>query len=125
MARRVLITGLSTFWGGRVAQQLEADPDVEVIICLDRHEPTVKLVDSRDAYMPIFPSEIDVVPEYGGGIVNFLNSQANGADAKRSIIVSSHTLSVHLFTSPTSRPASFNPMTASSARCRVSPKETT
>ena len=46
------------------------------------YEPNVKLVDSRDAYMPIFPSEIDVVPEYVGGIVNFLNSQANGADAK-------------------------------------------
>jgi osmoprotectant transport system substrate-binding protein len=46
------------------------------------YEPTVKLVDSRDAYMPIFPSEIDVVPEYVGGIVNFLNSQANGADAE-------------------------------------------
>lgn len=43
MGRRVLITGLSTFWGGRVAQALEADPDVEVIIGLDVHEPTVKL----------------------------------------------------------------------------------
>ena len=43
MGRRVLVTGLSTFWGGRVAQQLEADPDVEVIIGLDRHEPKVKL----------------------------------------------------------------------------------
>lgn len=43
MGRRVLITGLSTFWGGRVAQALEADPDVEVIIGLDTREPTVKL----------------------------------------------------------------------------------
>jgi len=43
MGRRVLVTGLGTFWGGRVAQALEADPDVEVIIGLDRHEPTVKL----------------------------------------------------------------------------------
>ena len=43
MGRRVLVTGLGTFWGGRVAQALEADPDVEVIIGLDRHEPQVRL----------------------------------------------------------------------------------
>lgn len=43
MGRRVLVTGLGTFWGGRVAQRLEADPEVEVIVGLDRHEPTVPL----------------------------------------------------------------------------------
>ncbi len=43
MGRRVLVTGLSTFWGGRVAQALEADPTVEVIVGLDRDEPTVEL----------------------------------------------------------------------------------
>jgi UDP-glucose 4-epimerase len=43
MGRRVLITGLSTFWGGRVAQALEADPTVDVIVGLDRFEPTVEL----------------------------------------------------------------------------------
>ncbi len=43
MGRRVLITGLGTFWGSRVAQALEADPDVDVIVGLDRHEPTVPL----------------------------------------------------------------------------------
>ncbi|MCU1452649.1 MAG: nucleoside-diphosphate-sugar epimerase [Acidimicrobiales bacterium] len=43
MARRVLITGLGTFWGGRVAQALEADPDVEVIIGLDTAEPQIRL----------------------------------------------------------------------------------
>ena len=43
MGRRVLITGLATFWGGRLAQALEADPDVDVIIGLDTREPTVKL----------------------------------------------------------------------------------
>ena len=41
--RRVLITGLSTFWGGRLAQALEADPEVDVIIGLDTREPRVKL----------------------------------------------------------------------------------
>ena len=34
-ARRVLITGLSTFWGGRLAQQLERDPAIEAIIGVD------------------------------------------------------------------------------------------
>ncbi len=43
MGRRVLVTGLSTFWGGRVALALEADPDVDVIIGLDTKEPTVAL----------------------------------------------------------------------------------
>jgi osmoprotectant transport system substrate-binding protein len=46
------------------------------------YTPDVKLVDSRDAYMPTFPKSIDIVPEYVGGIVNFLNSTENGADAK-------------------------------------------
>ena len=43
MGRRVLVTGLGTFWGGRVAQALEADPDVDVIVGLDRVEPKVPL----------------------------------------------------------------------------------
>jgi UDP-glucose 4-epimerase len=43
VGKRVLITGLGTFWGGRVAQALEADPDVDVIVGLDRFEPTVQL----------------------------------------------------------------------------------
>ena len=42
-ARRVLVTGLGTFWGGRVAQALEPDPNVEVIVGLDTTEPTVEL----------------------------------------------------------------------------------
>ncbi len=41
----------------------------------------VTLVDSRDAYMASFPGEVDVVPEYVGGIVNFLNARENGAKA--------------------------------------------
>ena len=41
-----------------------------------------KLVDSRDAYMPTFPGDVDIVPEYVGGIVNFLNSQENGDSAE-------------------------------------------
>ena len=41
--RRVLVTGLGTFWGGRVAQALEDAPNVEVIVGLDPPEPTVEL----------------------------------------------------------------------------------
>lgn len=41
--RRVLVTGLASFWGGRVAQQLEADPRIDVIVGLDRDEPKVEL----------------------------------------------------------------------------------
>lgn len=43
MGRRILVTGLGTFWGGRVAQQLEAEPDVDVIVGLDRSGPTIPL----------------------------------------------------------------------------------
>jgi UDP-glucose 4-epimerase len=43
MGRRVLITGLASFWGGRLAQALERDPDVDVIIGLDTREPTLPL----------------------------------------------------------------------------------
>jgi UDP-glucose 4-epimerase len=43
MGRRVLVTGLGSFWGGRVAQALEADPAVDVIIGLDTREPGVQL----------------------------------------------------------------------------------
>ena len=43
MGRRVLVTGLGSFWGGRVAQALEQDPGVDVIIGLDTTEPTVEL----------------------------------------------------------------------------------
>ncbi|MFV0318257.1 MAG: NAD-dependent epimerase/dehydratase family protein [Microthrixaceae bacterium] len=41
--RRVLVTGLGTFWGGLVARALEEDPEIEVIVGLDTTEPTVEL----------------------------------------------------------------------------------
>jgi UDP-glucose 4-epimerase len=43
VGRRVLITGLDTFWGGRMAQALEAEPDVEMILGLGANEPRVPL----------------------------------------------------------------------------------
>jgi UDP-glucose 4-epimerase len=42
-ARRVLITGLSTYWGGRLAQALESFPEIEAIIGVDSREPTREL----------------------------------------------------------------------------------
>ncbi|MEI2701058.1 MAG: NAD-dependent epimerase/dehydratase family protein [Baekduia sp.] len=42
-ARRVLITGLSTYWGGRLAQALERDPGIETIIGIDRRPPKLAL----------------------------------------------------------------------------------
>src|SRR6478736_3820227 len=43
MGRRVLITGLASFWGGLVAKALEDDDSVEVIVGLDTREPTIEL----------------------------------------------------------------------------------
>lgn len=42
-ARRVLVTGLSTYWGGRLAAALEADDAIETIIGVDVREPTREL----------------------------------------------------------------------------------
>jgi osmoprotectant transport system substrate-binding protein len=46
------------------------------------YTPQVHLVDTRDVYMKIFPKELDVVPEYTGAIVEFLNGTYNGSNAK-------------------------------------------
>jgi UDP-glucose 4-epimerase len=42
-SQRILVTGLSTFWGGRLAQALERDESVEAIIGVDRTPPKVEL----------------------------------------------------------------------------------
>src|SRR4051794_36320668 len=42
-SKRILVTGLSTYWGGRLAQALERDPSVEAIIGIDRRPPKVEL----------------------------------------------------------------------------------
>ena len=42
-SRRILVTGLSTYWGGRLAQALERQPEVEAVIGVDSREPTVEL----------------------------------------------------------------------------------
>jgi UDP-glucose 4-epimerase len=43
MGRRVLVTGIGTFWGGRVAEALERDPGVDVIVGLGARAPSVEL----------------------------------------------------------------------------------
>src|SRR6266536_4362568 len=40
---RVLVTGLGTFWGSRLAQELEARNDVDVIVGVDTREPVLPL----------------------------------------------------------------------------------
>src|SRR3954471_2613068 len=42
-SRRVLITGISTYWGGRLAQALEQNEAIEAIIGVDNHDPTLEL----------------------------------------------------------------------------------
>ncbi|MEZ5321898.1 MAG: NAD-dependent epimerase/dehydratase family protein [Microthrixaceae bacterium] len=49
--KRVLVTGLGSFWGGRVAQAIERQGDVEVIIGLDTTEPRVEL--NRTEYVRV------------------------------------------------------------------------
>jgi osmoprotectant transport system substrate-binding protein len=41
----------------------------------------VKLVDTRAIYLPLFPSQVDIVPEYVGSIINTLNINQNGDNA--------------------------------------------
>ena len=43
MGRRVLITGIGSFWGGRVAAALEKDDDVEIIVGLGTEAPQLSL----------------------------------------------------------------------------------
>jgi UDP-glucose 4-epimerase len=43
MGKRILITGLSSFWGGRLALAFEQDPSVDVIVGMDTADPVVAL----------------------------------------------------------------------------------
>ena len=42
-SRRILVTGLSTYWGGRLAQALEKHPEVEAIVGIATRPPKVEL----------------------------------------------------------------------------------
>jgi UDP-glucose 4-epimerase len=50
-SKRILITGISRYWGGRLAQALEAFPDVEAVIGVDNEEPQVEL--ERTEYVKV------------------------------------------------------------------------
>jgi UDP-glucose 4-epimerase len=50
-SRRILVTGLSTYWGGRLAQALEAFDEVEAVIGVDSEEPRVEL--ERTEYVKV------------------------------------------------------------------------
>ncbi len=43
MGRRILLTGLDTFWGGRVAATLESDPEIEMLLGMGTGTPSVAL----------------------------------------------------------------------------------
>jgi UDP-glucose 4-epimerase len=43
VGRRVLITGLDTFWGGRMALALESDPEFEMILGMATRDPSIAL----------------------------------------------------------------------------------
>ena len=77
-------TGSEASGGGPVTIASQSFPEAalmasmyELLLADAGYEPTVQLVDSRDAYMATFPGDVDVVPEYVGGIVNFLNSTSD------------------------------------------------
>jgi UDP-glucose 4-epimerase len=42
-SKRILVTGISSYWGGQLARRLESDPAVETVIGVDRDEPRVEL----------------------------------------------------------------------------------
>ena len=50
-SKRILVTGLSTYWGGRLAQALEAFDEVEAIIGVAADEPQVEL--ERTEYVKV------------------------------------------------------------------------
>jgi osmoprotectant transport system substrate-binding protein len=82
-------SGSTTTSGGPVTIASQNFPEAALVAEMYKellakagYSPTVKLVATRDAYMADFPGGVDVVPEYVGGIVNFLNSAKNGAKAK-------------------------------------------
>ncbi len=50
-SKRILITGLSTYWGGRLAQALESDRRIDALVAVDNEEPSVEL--ERTEYVKV------------------------------------------------------------------------
>lgn len=57
-ARRVLVTGLSSFWGGRVASLLESDPGIEAIVGIDPEGPSREL--GRTEFVRVGPEHAPI-----------------------------------------------------------------
>ncbi len=75
--------------GGEVSISGQSFPEAELVASMYAlllneagYTVDVNLVDTRDVYMQQSPGQIDVVPEYVGGIVDFLNTTVNGAAAE-------------------------------------------
>jgi UDP-glucose 4-epimerase len=119
MGRRILITGLASFWGGRMAQAFESDPTVDVIIGLDTTEPVVALertefVRADDTYSILArlvrAARVDTVVHAGMvvdstimgdrriheqnviGTLNLLAACSRGGSPVRTLVVKSSTL---------------------------------
>lgn len=56
----------------------------EQLLEAEGYDASVQLVGTRDVYMAAgqFPESVQLVPEYVGGIVDFLNTTENGPDAE-------------------------------------------
>jgi len=50
-SKRILVTGISHYWGGRLAQALERFPEVEAVVGVDNEEPKVEL--ERTEYVKV------------------------------------------------------------------------
>ena len=66
------------FTGGQVMTELYSQ-----LLESEGYTADVQLVSTRDLYMPeLMSGRVQVVPEYLAGITDFLNTEANGANAK-------------------------------------------
>lgn len=61
MGRRILVTGLGSYWGGRVARALETRPDVDVVVGINTSAPRVAL--ERTEYVRCPLRIVDLPPE--------------------------------------------------------------
>ena len=76
--------------GGSLTLASQAFPEAQIMTSMYEQlltdagfDVTTKLVDTRDTYAgELSKGTVDVVPEYLGGLADFLNTQANGDTAK-------------------------------------------